>query len=185
MIIERSCTVPPTMNPVLITPEVTPYHMRIKPRKHAKPYHIRMYREHIVLTNVFKLVPARFDDTRLMNLPHLIAHRLIQNAYYITHKSPFIIAQKITFRRTDEYVDVTIYCQDDLILQKMESIARRLTTTELQTSTKLTIRIPKTFSPLFVMIQLPYLPTTHLFNEEKLMKHQQLRDLIHFDDDYL
>ena len=115
-----------------------------------------------------------------MNLPALMTHRMIQNINYKTNNLPSDIATEIRFYRYSTHTEINIFNNNNHILTMIQGIAQRLTKTKLENKYKITIYVPKTFSPTTVMIQLPYLPVSHRFNDYPILPSHEIQRLMEF-----
>ena len=115
-----------------------------------------------------------------MNLPALMTHRIIQNINYRTNILPSDIANEIRFYRYSTHTEINIFNNINNILTMIQRIAQRLTKTKLENNYKITIYVPKTFSPTIVMIQLPYLPVNHKFNDYPILPSHEIQQLVEF-----
>ena len=129
------------------------------------------------MTAVHITIYPRFLRNRLINLPTLVAHRLMQKAQYRLKIPNNQLVERICLNRYKNDITINMYPHSKHISDCLKYLAQKLLRTR-QTANKITVCVPTTLSPTIVMIELPYEPEDHAGNRICLVNSTQLKMII-------
>jgi len=102
-------------------------------------------------------------------------HRAIQNAYHEDSSFTIIFPRLTLYYQNKDITSTTLYHPQKEFLDRVNHYLKRLIPTgRLNKSESMTWKIPNKLSPLLVMIQLPYSPNTHRYNNISLIHTTKL-----------